>query len=400
MANEFNAKGRRMVFEEDIEKIGQGGGSEYTAGNGINITDNEISVDSDVAMKTDVVNFTDFVDLGDSLRDLTETEYNQVLNGLKRPKYRGMVYQVSHIVLEPDWSGFTGLILQPTTLNGVETGQGQVKSWFMRIHDGDYSTPYYVEVSDNNLVVANDADTPSETLTTLRVGSGVYSVGGGSSETTYGSKDLYEDTWDNLVTNGMPVLTSETIANGTEFLIDGVVGIEYTGNRVVLYNATSYANAFSNHNFNQPIRMRKTGTASYKVLNGYLNGVTDKTQDYYFEAHGFTSNEGSSVNYTVNSTGVGFNPLFVQTQRDSITLDNRYLSSSVTERKIHNMLNIPRTTAGDYVLSCSTQGNIITEFGWKQNEIPPCPTTTDGTYTLQATVSSGTVTYSWVLVTP
>lgn len=30
-------------------------------------------------------------------------------------------------------------------------------------------------------------------------------------------------------------------------------------------------------------------------------------------------------------------------------------------------------------------------------KIPECPTTTDGTYVLKATVSSGTVVYSWVL---
>lgn len=29
--------------------------------------------------------------------------------------------------------------------------------------------------------------------------------------------------------------------------------------------------------------------------------------------------------------------------------------------------------------------------------LPPCPSTTDGTYVLKATVSSGVVTYAWVL---
>lgn len=39
-------KGRRMVFEEDIKRIGQGGGATYTAGTGIDIdTNNKISAD-------------------------------------------------------------------------------------------------------------------------------------------------------------------------------------------------------------------------------------------------------------------------------------------------------------------------------------------------------------------
>lgn len=49
-------KGRRMVFEEDIKKIGQGGsGATYTAGDGISISDeNVISADTDVmATKSD-----------------------------------------------------------------------------------------------------------------------------------------------------------------------------------------------------------------------------------------------------------------------------------------------------------------------------------------------------------
>ena len=38
--------GKRMVSEIDIAQIGQGGGSEYTAGKGIDITDGAISVDT------------------------------------------------------------------------------------------------------------------------------------------------------------------------------------------------------------------------------------------------------------------------------------------------------------------------------------------------------------------
>lgn len=50
MANQ----GKRMVKENLIAQIGQGGGAEYTAGTGINIAEDVISVDSDVAMKTDL----------------------------------------------------------------------------------------------------------------------------------------------------------------------------------------------------------------------------------------------------------------------------------------------------------------------------------------------------------
>ena len=49
-------KGKRMVFEKDIAQIGQGGGGgSYTAGNGINISEEDvISIDNTVALKTDI----------------------------------------------------------------------------------------------------------------------------------------------------------------------------------------------------------------------------------------------------------------------------------------------------------------------------------------------------------
>lgn len=418
MANEFNAKGRRMVFEEDIEKIGQGGGSEYTAGNGINITNNEISVDeteiqgkltagSGISIENDVISatggsgasFTDWLDFGDSERyTITADEYNQLKNGEKRLRYRGAIYEVTQIVLEPDWSGFTGLILEISApgINKIDTyGQGQAKvgKFHIGINGPDSQNPYAVSYNQDPLVAANTGETPDYTLSTLRVGDNIYSVGGGSSETVYGSKELVEDSWDNLVQAGMPVLTSETMADGTEFIIDGVVGIEYQQNKVVLYNATSHANAFSTHKFGQPIRMRKTNSSSYKIVDGYLNTViSTSTLTDVTEEHAFTNSEGSQITYQINAAGALFNPVFATIQRDTIALNTRYLDASVTERKVHTMLDIPRTTAGDYVLSCSTDGSNITEFGWKtpQGGGTTVSGTNDGTNWTSLTVGSDT----------
>ena len=50
-------KGRRMVFEEDIKKIGEGSGSTYTAGEGITIENDEISVDYDATGFVVAVNY-------------------------------------------------------------------------------------------------------------------------------------------------------------------------------------------------------------------------------------------------------------------------------------------------------------------------------------------------------
>lgn len=380
----INVQGRRMVQEDKIAKIGEGGGSTYTAGTGIDITEDVISVDTttiqekltagsgisiDSATNTisatggSGANFVDFVDMT-SRSTVTADEYNSILNGEKRVKYDGELYEVSWIITEPDWSGFTGIRLESSAPGMIKLSTNCVGKLHAVIWAPGTPQEYEFERYQDEYVKANTGDTPGYTLTDIKVGDNVYSVGG-SSETVYGSKNLSEDTWDNLVQAGMTVLTSELIDTGTEFVIDGVVGIEYQSNRVILYNATSYANAFTNHNFSQPFKVRKTGNASYKILNGYLNAVTDKTQDYYFEAHGITVNESSQVNYQTNSAGAGCNPLFVITQRDAITLSSRYLGSSVVERKIHDMLDIPRTTAGDYVLSCSTDGSNITEFGWK-----------------------------------
>ena len=56
--NEFNAKGRRMVYEDDIAKIGEGGGgSDITlhAGTGISITTGETAEDKVIAIDTETV---------------------------------------------------------------------------------------------------------------------------------------------------------------------------------------------------------------------------------------------------------------------------------------------------------------------------------------------------------
>ena len=50
--------GKRMVKEPLIAQIGQGGSAEYTAGTGIDITEDVISVDNTVAMKDDIETYT------------------------------------------------------------------------------------------------------------------------------------------------------------------------------------------------------------------------------------------------------------------------------------------------------------------------------------------------------
>lgn len=54
------------------------------------------------------------------------------------------------------------------------------------------------------------------------------------------------------------------------------------------------------------------------------------------------------------------------------------------------------TTAGRYALRTDLDNKDMPVYDWVE-ALPPCPVTTDGTYVLEATVSSGVVTYAWVL---
>ena len=54
MSTKINVEGRRLVKNDKIAEIGQGGGAEYTAGTGIDITEDVISVDNTIATKSEV----------------------------------------------------------------------------------------------------------------------------------------------------------------------------------------------------------------------------------------------------------------------------------------------------------------------------------------------------------
>lgn len=69
------AKGKRMVREDLIKKLKEGSGAEYTAGTGIVIEDNEISVDEEVVALKD--------ELPAEVEAITPTGEETTLEGLK-----------------------------------------------------------------------------------------------------------------------------------------------------------------------------------------------------------------------------------------------------------------------------------------------------------------------------
>ena len=169
MASKNYSHGKRMVREDLIAQIGQGGGAEYTAGTGITITDDTISVDTEtVAVKTDLTNFVEWYDVNDG-DTLTSTQITEIRNGLKRLRHRGWLFELTHDETESSQT----LYLQGVTLNGLTDylSPGAVCSYFISVS----TDTGYVSVNDSVVVKANPSST-SGTINDIQIGSSSYAI--------------------------------------------------------------------------------------------------------------------------------------------------------------------------------------------------------------------------------
>lgn len=72
--------GANITIENNVISSTASGGATYTAGAGIDITDDEISVDNTVALKTDIPDVSDFVEASDLATVATSGDYDDLTN--------------------------------------------------------------------------------------------------------------------------------------------------------------------------------------------------------------------------------------------------------------------------------------------------------------------------------
>lgn len=122
--------GKRMVAEDLIKQIGQGGGGSYTAGDGIDITDNKISVDNTVALKSDL---TDYAKSADLATVATSGKYDDLLN---LPTIPAAVSGTN------DGTNWTSITIGDTTKNIPSGGSG-----------GSYTAGEGIDITSNVISV-------------------------------------------------------------------------------------------------------------------------------------------------------------------------------------------------------------------------------------------------------
>lgn len=364
----INVQGRRMVQEDKIAKIGEGGG-EYTAGNGINITNDEISVDetvvqgkltagSGISIENDVISatasgasFTDWVDMTNK-SSVTADEYNAILNGEKRIKYDNQIYEVSWIITEPDWAGFTGMRLEssaPGMIGVSGTGIGKVNAV---IWAPGTAHEYEFERNEDVLIKGNTSETPSYTLTDIRIGDNVYSVGGttvsGTNDgTNWTSLTVGSDTYgipsggstpSNMVTTDtdQTISANKTFGSNKTINMNDAVKLSEYG----LFNATGAARSTG---FQLGTWDRCKGIVSFNRVGSSTDNpdypVTSTNDRYNFNIHLNSGGISSTVNtfifdpsafyYTKSSSGYGASGANLGTSAH--LFKNLYLSGNITD---------------------------------------------------------------------
>lgn len=416
--NEFNAKGRRMVFEEDIKKIGEGGGGEYTAGTGIDITEDVISVDtttiqekltagSGISIDSDTntisatvsgANFVDFVDMTNK-STVTTDEYNAILNGEKRVKYDAQVYEVAWIITEPDWSGFTGIRLESSAPGMIKLDTNSVGKVNAVIWAPGTAHEYEFERNEDAYVKANTGDTPDYTLTDIKVGDNVYSIATGTT----------------VVANSTatPSATLTTLQVGTDTYevpqgggssYNAGTGINISSNTISIDNTVvPRLNSYNTFTYEQAIKLDTTNhSASSPAYNPSIEIVANK---------GYSSSAEAKLLLNYYTSGTKYNAGEIKvTTGNELRISNKNTSSGNASMYFGQNTSDGLSGRGLYITNTfirfNNNGKTITlpektgTFAITDditNTIPECPTTTDGTYVLEATVSSGVVTYAWVL---
>lgn len=300
-------QGKRMVKENLIAQIGQGGGTEYTAGTGIDITEDVISVDT--------------------------------------------------TTIQPKLSAGDGINISEADTITVDTTTIQEK---LTAGDNITIAEGVISATDTTYTAGTGIDI---TANAISVSSGVLS----GVLPTYGNTEL--------------VPTTEAEFNAW---LD----------RLPILNTSD-----------APEENIGDGKGDYFFIQGAFlikpQGATDDKSTWYI---GTTNN---SSNITSNNATFNHILVYRNADRGHCFLGCRYNQNNTTAYNSTSIKRLSATFKGDLVIeTASTQAAYDYVHSYAQKVIIPHAKagaqpladvpTTDGTYTLQATVSDGTVTITWV----
>lgn len=359
-------KGKRLIPEQELQYLQElkeahsdphaewgGEGSTYSAGEGIDISnENIISIDSTVALKSELFS-GDYDDLTDK-PDLS-------------------VYELKTEAFSGDYDDLTNKPTIPTKTSELTNDSGFITSsdipaqvqanW----NESDTSSKAYIQ-NKPTIPSAVSGTNDGTNWTSLTIGSDTYGVGGGGGSSYTFTNGLTESSgtvsWD---------LNSNFKINSTKrnILVDFGKDGEISG-------SNNYNNVLLGCNN----VLKNVSGCDNNVIVGYSN----------FNA--FTSNKDNAVIVgSVNGT--------IDTRTVQI---GSWLKTSSTDQVILGYGNVEDATKGFIIgngtgSADSQRSNLLTVSKTGILEcanIPPQPTT-DGTYKLTCTVSNGVATYSWEL---
>lgn len=378
-----NFKGKRMVSEDLIKKLEDldpSGGAEYTAGTGIDITENVISVDNTIPTLN-----------GNNIF----TGQNVFEQGIEYGTASVISPEETYLEVHTEDESFNS-----RTSMGISEGSG---SMFVEESWEDSETHEQVNMSSSIDISAGNISLSSNNLSTQDSTEVVITPEG---MTLNSQPVVTEDMLSTVATTGdYDDLTNKpTIPDAVSGTNDG---INWTG--LTIGNDT-YAipagGSGSSYTFTNGLT-ESSGTVSWNLNDIIKRGIAT---DSLKILGGNTASNSHSIAIGPNSSAEGVDCIAINGARARVSkniaigegintfqmTDNgvaigKYNNTNNLSNKLFVIGNGTNDSNRSNAMTVSKDGTIVSK------NLPAVDTTTDGTYVLKATVSSGVVTYAWVL---
>lgn len=329
-----------------------GGGTEYTAGTGIDITNDEISVDNTVALKTDIPSNYVTTDTAQTI-----TGQKTFITDTAAPlTFKGTSGGQGVIMLVDENNRFGGIItggdgnitIQPSHISQFEIADGPRDRKF---HLPSKSAGTYTLATEDELPAAVSGTNDGTNWTSLTVGSDTYAIPSGGSGSSY--------TFTNGLTENSGTVTNDLFTKITTTL---------DGNPSSMYFELNYSHIAMGQN------ALSRGTESVAIgssAQGYTQGIA--------------IGSGPAAN-NYKSIAIGYQAKTSLTRTGQTVLGNKNAVDNDSSFIFADGANNP---TNPNLAVIKTDGTIVSK------NLPAVNTATAGTYNLQATVDSqGNVTYA------
>ena len=318
--------GKRMVAEDLIKQIGQGGGGSYTAGDGIDITDNKISVDNTVALKSDL---TDYAKSADLATVATTGKYDDLLN---LPTIPAAVSGTN------DGTNWTSITIGDTTKNIPSGGSG-----------GSYTAGEGIDITSNVISVDNSVEQARifEFLTNPNDADFLSTV-------PVLSSTAYTPATDSKFPNNPVIDTNPDDAKTRTIYIRGYFVVRDTANDQYVIISTSSSNNISTthgdlNRYMKTFKLERTGNSGYSFPRARYAGTFTNTNGAETSTF-IRPTRNQYMEFTVNATAT-------DTEGSVIRVSNPVANVNYAQQ-----LQTP-TADGTYVLKVTVSNGAPT-FSW------------------------------------